>query len=152
MGVPGPRKEFVAAVAMGQLCTLAQSCQSWMIVRMIAFIMPFKQTRFVALFVSALRGIARFAGWLVGLCLVLLVRAYQVAIRPHLSGACQFYPTCSEYAVGAVREHGCLRGIRLAMRRVSRCRPLSPGGYDPVPPAGPRAVGNDGGYSVARKV
>jgi uncharacterized protein len=50
------------------------------------------------------------------------------------SPRCRFLPTCSTYAVGAVREHGALRGSWLAARRVGRCHPWNPGGIDPVPP------------------
>ena len=68
--------------------------------------------------------------------LVMLVRAYQVALSPHLGGSCRFAPSCSEYAIGALREHGPLRGSGLALRRIARCHPFHPGGFDPVPAAG----------------
>jgi len=64
---------------------------------------------------------------------VLLIRGYQGMIRPFLIGTCKFCPTCSEYAIEALRRHGLLRGSWLALRRVLRCRPFTPGGYDPVP-------------------
>lgn len=48
--------------------------------------------------------------------------------------SCRFHPTCSSYAHQAVREHGALRGLALAVRRVLRCHPYHPGGFDPVPP------------------
>jgi uncharacterized protein len=50
------------------------------------------------------------------------------------SPRCRFLPTCSTYAIGALREHGALRGSWLALRRVGRCHPWNPGGLDPVPP------------------
>lgn len=64
---------------------------------------------------------------------VLLLRAYKRLISPLLPPACRFYPTCSEYAAEAVANHGLLRGGWLALRRVARCHPYNPGGYDPVP-------------------
>jgi len=54
-------------------------------------------------------------------------------IRPHLIGTCKFCPTCSEYAIEALRTHGLLRGIALAFWRILRCHPFSAGGLDPVP-------------------
>jgi putative membrane protein insertion efficiency factor len=70
---------------------------------------------------------------LVSLLLIALIRLYQAAVRPVLIGSCKFHPTCSEYAVEAVRLHGPWRGAVMAARRLGRCRPLSSGGYDPVP-------------------
>jgi putative membrane protein insertion efficiency factor len=61
------------------------------------------------------------------------VRAYQVGVRPLLPRACRFYPSCSEYAAEALARHGACRGCWLAMRRLVRCGPWHPGGYDPVP-------------------
>lgn len=65
----------------------------------------------------------------------LLVRFYQVAIRPHLFGSCKFCPTCSDYALEALHRHGVARGIRLTLRRLARCHPFGLGGIDPVPPS-----------------
>jgi putative membrane protein insertion efficiency factor len=65
--------------------------------------------------------------------LVFLVRAYQFGISPLLAGACRFVPSCSDYAVQALQRHGPFKGSWLAVRRVLRCRPGRPGGYDPVP-------------------
>ncbi|MFN2460616.1 MAG: membrane protein insertion efficiency factor YidD [Candidatus Velthaea sp.] len=67
-----------------------------------------------------------------GLVLTLL-RGYKLAISPLLPPACRFLPTCSAYAQEAVEKHGAVRGILLAARRLGRCHPLHPGGYDPVP-------------------
>lgn len=64
---------------------------------------------------------------------VLLIRAYQRLISPLLPPACRFTPTCSAYALTSVERHGVIRGGWLALRRVSRCHPWSPGGHDPVP-------------------
>ncbi len=65
--------------------------------------------------------------------LIFLVRAYQFGVSPLLVGGCRFVPSCSEYAVAALQRHGVWRGSWLAARRVWRCRPGRPGGFDPVP-------------------
>lgn len=66
--------------------------------------------------------------------LVGVIRFYQVAISPWTPATCRFQPTCSQYALGAVRRHGVLRGGWLALRRIGRCHPWGGQGYDPVPP------------------
>lgn len=65
--------------------------------------------------------------------LVSLIRGYQRYISPLLRPRCRFHPSCSQYAVEALLRHGALKGGLLAVRRVMRCHPLHPGGYDPVP-------------------
>jgi putative membrane protein insertion efficiency factor len=65
--------------------------------------------------------------------LVMLVRGYQVALGPLLPSACRYYPSCSVYAIEALERHGALRGSWLTIRRLARCHPFHPGGYDPVP-------------------
>ena len=62
-----------------------------------------------------------------------LVRAYQLLLRPLLPAACRFQPSCSEYAREALGRHGLLRGGWLTLRRLGRCHPFYPGGYDPPP-------------------
>ena len=62
-----------------------------------------------------------------------LIRAYQYLLRPMLGSNCRFYPSCSDYAREAIEKHGALRGLWLAVRRVARCHPYHPGGFDPVP-------------------
>ena len=62
-----------------------------------------------------------------------LLRFYRAAISPWLPAACRFEPTCSRYAIDAVERYGALSGGWLALRRLGRCHPLAPGGYDPVP-------------------
>lgn len=65
--------------------------------------------------------------------LVLAVRAYQLYLGPLLPSACRYYPSCSTYAIEALERHGALKGGWLAVRRIGRCHPFRPGGYDPVP-------------------
>lgn len=66
--------------------------------------------------------------------LLSVIRFYRKYISPHLPPMCRYYPTCSCYAIEAIETHGAFKGFLLALWRVLRCNPLSPGGYDPVPP------------------
>lgn len=66
--------------------------------------------------------------------LIAFLRVYQYTISPLLGSRCRYYPSCSNYAVEALREHGAVRGLGLAAWRLLRCNPFSNGGYDPVPP------------------
>jgi hypothetical protein len=61
-----------------------------------------------------------------------LIGFYKAALSPVFSGGCKYYPTCSEYAADAVERYGPLRGLWIALKRLIRCRPFHPGGYDPV--------------------
>ena len=65
--------------------------------------------------------------------LLALLRAYQYAVRPLLGANCRFYPSCSDYAKEAIERHGAYHGAWLALRRVLKCHPYHPGGFDPVP-------------------
>lgn len=64
--------------------------------------------------------------------LIFPIRIYQVCLSPLLPAHCRYYPTCSEYAIQAIRKYGPWRGLYRAVRRVLRCHPWTPGGYDPV--------------------
>ncbi|MCA9559546.1 MAG: membrane protein insertion efficiency factor YidD [Myxococcales bacterium] len=66
---------------------------------------------------------------------ILLIRFYQRAISPWLPASCRFTPTCSQYAIDAYRAHGALGGTWRTVRRLGRCHPWHPGGFDPVDPA-----------------
>ena len=65
--------------------------------------------------------------------LMVPIRSYQKFISPALPPSCRFTPSCSQYALEAVAKHGALRGTWLAARRLVRCHPFNPGGYDPIP-------------------
>ena len=69
------------------------------------------------------------------LALIGMIRAYQSVISPMTGPTCKYYPSCSQYALTAVRRHGALRGTGLALWRLLRCNPWSLGGVDDVPPA-----------------
>lgn len=62
-----------------------------------------------------------------------MIRFYQRWMSPYLPPSCRFFPSCSEYAAEAVTRYGVFRGSWLAVRRLLRCHPFHPGGYDPVP-------------------
>ena len=68
-----------------------------------------------------------------GRLLILLIQAYRLVLSPLLGPRCRFHPTCSAYAIEAIRLHGAVHGSVLAARRIVRCHPLNPGGIDPVP-------------------
>jgi putative membrane protein insertion efficiency factor len=62
-----------------------------------------------------------------------VLRVYRYAVSPMLGARCRFEPSCSQYALEAIERRGALRGSWLALKRVTRCHPWHPGGYDPVP-------------------
>ena len=72
--------------------------------------------------------------------LLALIRFYQRQISPLFPPCCRFTPNCSQYALEAIQVHGAAKGVFLALKRILRCNPLFPGGYDPVPP---RKGGNE---------
>lgn len=65
--------------------------------------------------------------------LLLPIKFYQYCLSPLKSPSCRFTPTCSQYAIEAIRKHGPLHGLWLAIRRILRCHPWGGHGYDPVP-------------------
>ncbi len=69
---------------------------------------------------------------IVATVMVMLIRFYRAFISPLLGKRCRFYPSCSQYALEAVERYGAIRGGYLAVRRILRCHPFNPGGYDPV--------------------
>ncbi len=68
--------------------------------------------------------------------LIGIVRFYQLFISPLLGPRCRFYPTCSNYTIEAIKQHGVICGSWLAIKRIGRCHPANPGGVDPVPSCG----------------
>jgi putative membrane protein insertion efficiency factor len=67
--------------------------------------------------------------------LIVLVRTYQILLSSWLPQRCRFYPPCSQYMLQALRRYGAFKGTWLGLRRLARCHPLNPGGYDPLPEA-----------------
>ena len=65
--------------------------------------------------------------------IILIIKTYQITLSPLLGSNCRFHPTCSEYTIQAINEHGVYRGLILGVKRISKCHPLGPKGYDPVP-------------------
>lgn len=65
--------------------------------------------------------------------LIFPIRFYQRSISPLFPPACRFTPTCSQYAIEAIEKHGPVKGLWLAIKRISRCHPWGGSGYDPVP-------------------
>jgi putative membrane protein insertion efficiency factor len=72
-----------------------------------------------------------------------LIRGYQLAISPLFGPKCRFHPSCSSYAAEAIDRFGAMRGMWLAIKRIGRCHPWNPGGFDPVPNHAARSCGHD---------
>jgi putative membrane protein insertion efficiency factor len=62
-----------------------------------------------------------------------VIRVYQIVLSPFIGNQCRFHPSCSQYTMEAIDTHGVLRGCWLGLKRLGRCHPLHPGGFDPVP-------------------
>jgi len=65
---------------------------------------------------------------------LIAIRIYRVVLSPLLGPSCRFHPSCSSYAMTCIEDHGVLHGAWLSLRRLLRCHPWNPGGYDPPPP------------------
>jgi putative membrane protein insertion efficiency factor len=65
--------------------------------------------------------------------LLLLIKAYQFFVSPLLGDRCRFYPSCSDYACQAIERYGIFKGLWISLKRILRCHPFNPGGFDPVP-------------------
>ena len=65
--------------------------------------------------------------------IILIIKTYQITLSPLIGNNCRFHPTCSEYTIQAVNEHGVYRGLILGVKRISKCHPFGGKGYDPVP-------------------
>lgn len=70
---------------------------------------------------------------LASVVLISFIKVYRTAISPYTPASCRFTPTCSQYALEAIRKHGPLKGLYLSIRRILRCHPWGGSGYDPVP-------------------
>ncbi len=64
--------------------------------------------------------------------IILIIRIYQIFISPLTPATCRFYPTCSTYFIQALEKYGLIKGTYLGIRRILRCHPWNPGGYDPL--------------------
>lgn len=64
--------------------------------------------------------------------IICFIKIYQLISKLFLPRACRFYPTCSEYALQALQRYGCIQGLWLSIKRILKCHPFHPGGYDPV--------------------
>ncbi|MEW6622370.1 MAG: membrane protein insertion efficiency factor YidD [Bacillota bacterium] len=64
--------------------------------------------------------------------LVLIIKFYQLAISPFFGKRCRFYPTCSQYGIQALQKYGAAKGLSLTFKRLIKCHPFNPGGYDPL--------------------
>ncbi|MDM8566408.1 membrane protein insertion efficiency factor YidD [Candidatus Halobeggiatoa sp. HSG11] len=65
--------------------------------------------------------------------LIFFIKGYRLVIKPWLGQCCRFHPSCSEYAIIAIETHGAFYGFILSVKRIFRCHPWHPGGFDPVP-------------------
>ncbi len=99
---------------------------------------------------AARRAWDKTLGRLLTAVLVVGIRGYQRVISPMFGPTCRYYPTCSAYALGAVRTHGPIKGFLLSVGRLARCNPWSPGGIDHVPERGSWRGGKDVRPTVER--
>jgi len=83
--------------------------------------------------IKYIHAITSIVGTLAITVLILLIKGYKIFISSLLPASCRYYPTCSSYAIEALRKHGFLKGFYLSSKRIISCNPYSDGGYDPVP-------------------
>jgi putative membrane protein insertion efficiency factor len=79
---------------------------------------------------------------MIAIILIKLIRLYQLVISPITPACCRFYPSCSEYAIEAIKSYGIYQGVWLAVRRILKCNPYGGAGLDPVPTKGEKADSN----------
>ena len=84
--------------------------------------------------------------------LIAFIKVYQYTLSPMLGQRCKYYPSCSNYAIDALREYGAIRGTGMAAWRLLRCNPFSNGGYDPVPPRSSRCKKDHADHGVSAPV
>jgi putative membrane protein insertion efficiency factor len=77
--------------------------------------------------------IFRFVDWIISSIFLFLINIYRYFISPLLGKNCRFYPSCSNYAMEAIKKHGAIRGVLLSVKRIMKCHPFYPGGHDEVP-------------------
>jgi len=77
--------------------------------------------------------ISKGISWLISGFFILLVKFYQVSISPLLADSCRFTPSCSQYTIQALKDHGVIKGLILGIYRIARCNPWGGHGFDPVP-------------------
>ena len=91
-----------------------------------------EKSRFYS-FTKKLASIARLLNKGLGVVFLSLIWLYRKIISPVLPNSCRFTPSCSEYAMQAVKKYGAVKGLGLAAKRIAKCHPFHPGGFDPVP-------------------
>lgn len=83
--------------------------------------------------IHILKTILKPLSWLLGKVFILLINFYRHCISPLTPPSCRFTPTCSQYALEAIKKYGPFKGVFLAIKRILKCNPWGPSGYDPVP-------------------
>jgi uncharacterized protein len=85
----------------------------------------------MAMLRTTLTAIVCWQARVIAALLILMIQLYQITLSPMLGPACRFEPTCSRYMVESLRKYGVLKGLSRGLRRLSKCHPWNPGGYDP---------------------
>lgn len=98
--------------------------------------MSIKKTNTGKFIIKAVSSVLIWVGAGLSMILIIPVKIYQWIISPLLPGSCRYVPTCSEYAIEALRTHGPVKGLLLGTKRIFSCHPWGGHGYDPVPPKG----------------